>query len=77
MTNITSIKSRLTNIAQKEKQTYQLILIRYFQERLILLKNTIYTEGSYFDFFSKTKCQNTIESEPNLVLNSTFAVSKI
>jgi predicted nucleotidyltransferase component of viral defense system len=35
MTNITSIKSRLTNIAQKEKQTYQLILIRYFTERLI------------------------------------------
>jgi predicted nucleotidyltransferase component of viral defense system len=36
MTNsIASIKSRLTNIAQKEKQTYQLILIRYFTERLI------------------------------------------
>lgn len=33
--NIASIKSRLTNIAQKEKQTYQLILIRYFTERLI------------------------------------------
>lgn len=36
MTNpIASIKSRLTNIARKEKQTYQLILIRYFTERLI------------------------------------------
>jgi hypothetical protein len=36
MTNIiASIKSRLTKIAQKEKQTYQLILIRYFTERLI------------------------------------------
>jgi predicted nucleotidyltransferase component of viral defense system len=36
MTNsIASIKSRLTNIAQKEEQTYQLILIRYFTERLI------------------------------------------
>jgi predicted nucleotidyltransferase component of viral defense system len=36
MTNsVASIKSRLTNIAQKEKQTYQLILIRYFTERLI------------------------------------------
>jgi predicted nucleotidyltransferase component of viral defense system len=35
ITSITSIKSRLTNIAQKEKQTYQLILIRYFTERLI------------------------------------------
>ena len=34
-TSIASIKSRLTNIAQKEKQTYQLILIRYFTERLI------------------------------------------
>ncbi len=33
--SIASIKSRLTNIAQKEKQTYQLILIRYFTERLI------------------------------------------
>lgn len=36
MTNlIASIKSRLTNLAKKEKQTYQLILIRYFTERLI------------------------------------------
>jgi predicted nucleotidyltransferase component of viral defense system len=33
--NVASIKSRLTNIAQKDKQTYQLILIRYFTERLI------------------------------------------
>jgi cell fate regulator YaaT (PSP1 superfamily) len=37
MTNsIASIKSRLTNIAQKEKQTYQLILIRYFDEQRLL-----------------------------------------
>jgi predicted nucleotidyltransferase component of viral defense system len=36
MTNsINSIRDRLKNIAQKEKQTYQLILIRYFTERLI------------------------------------------
>lgn len=33
--HIHSIKSRLKNIAEKEKQTYQLTLIRYFTERLI------------------------------------------
>jgi predicted nucleotidyltransferase component of viral defense system len=33
--SIISIKSRLKNIAEKEKKTYQLTLIRYFTERLI------------------------------------------
>lgn len=33
--SITSIQSRLKNVAQQEKKTHQLILIRYFIERLI------------------------------------------
>ena len=33
--NIASIQSRLKNIAQKERKTHQLILIRYFTERVI------------------------------------------
>lgn len=33
--NIASIQSRLKQIAQEEGKAYQLILIRYFQERLL------------------------------------------
>jgi hypothetical protein len=64
MTNITSIKSRLTNIAQKEKQTYQLILIRYFTERLILLKNAVYTEGSLFVLSKKQNVKFSTNLNP-------------
>ena len=34
-TSIPSIQSRLKNVAQRDNKTYQIILIRYFIERLI------------------------------------------
>jgi hypothetical protein len=70
---IASIQAKLRQLAQVDGKNYQLILIRYFQERLILLENTVYTEGSPFDHFKKTKCQIFDESKPNLVLKSKFA----
>jgi hypothetical protein len=61
---IASIQAKLRQLAQVDGKNYQLILIRYFQERLILLKNTIYTEGSSFVLSQKQNVKFSTNPNP-------------